>query len=323
MAEGGPEHRTHQFLSQAGSLIARLRDSTGVMHVPSSPTVGVFGKHPGWPDHLALPLRSAALREFRQFLYNTGIRAVIERGIWGELEISGQAIPFGHSFLSGAGRSWIVGRLWTSADQIGRREYPMVACVHFAQARAADALAMAGPVLERLEAACRNANTSEQVLAAIEKARAEMVADWAEWVRAIGVAEVADSGATIEGLNFYQMLAHIRRWLRKILHTGADFLRAWWLYARWRLAGPEALRVSCEGTAVPLLHGNQIATERAGPRCRRLVICPDDQAWVDLILGRPGPLTLAVLRRSSVIPREDCANDAKTPRAPRECEDGG
>lgn len=345
-------------VDRIGLLLRPWSLRPGQVGAPPLPVVGIFGKHPGWADHLALPLESVALREFRRVLYNTGIRAVIERGIWSEWEASGQAIPFEHSFLSGGGRSWIVGRLWASVDQIGRREYPMVVCVHFPNVGAADAVTMAGAVLERLETACRNANTAQRVLAAMNQARDEILAQWGERVRATSRESVdsplrpiqhsisrTNTEATeeqrsqredrfcfylrglyssvasvltflshkskqetctchkppINRLNFQQRLAGVRRGGWKIGRAGVGFLRNWGLYARWRVVGPAALRVAREG-AEPLLQGNQIITERAGSRCWRLVICPREREWVDLIFGRPRPLALAVLRRSSRLP---------------------
>lgn len=125
-------------------------------------TVGLFGKHPAWPDHLTLPLPSVGLRDLWQELYTGGVRFAIEHEAWADA-----AVPFGHWVVRGTAGDWTLGRVWASADAVGRRDYPLVAAVHWPGVDPTRLVDAAGPALAALETACRATPFAANVTAAV------------------------------------------------------------------------------------------------------------------------------------------------------------
>lgn len=100
-------------------------------------TVAAFGKHPGWGDHIdGLGINSSILIDMKRLMYDEGIRYNIEvddedgERSWRCLKDKEQLIEFGHCFVMKKDTDVVVGQLWASQDASGRKDYPMVVCVH-------------------------------------------------------------------------------------------------------------------------------------------------------------------------------------------------
>src|SRR5882724_3859710 len=96
-------------------------------------TLGAFGKHPGWDDHildrqrdLGLGPETETLGQVKQALYVAGIGGQIDSGAWDKLEPPKRLAGFDHTFLWLRPGHALVGRLWSSVDRKGRSKYPMV-----------------------------------------------------------------------------------------------------------------------------------------------------------------------------------------------------
>jgi hypothetical protein len=263
---------------------------------PRPPVVAIFGKHPGWSDHITLPLETPALRHLWQMFYNTGIRSIIERGTWSQLN-DAELIPFGHLFVTGQKRNWIVGRMWASADKVGRRDYPMVACVDFDDVSLAAAIDAAVPVLRTLESACHQATKSADVLSAMEFARTAMAGFKTE--------DRPVPATAVQTIKSHPALKDPNQLLLRLLWSWFDLLDRKLgrkLFSRQTTANALPVRVPmC--AALPEAASKlwaEFSVEIAGPRYSIFVAVPDAQPWVDIMLGKPGPMDLAVLRRSGL-----------------------
>lgn len=127
--------------------------------------VGVFGKHPGWDDHLDdFGLESEALLAVKQLLYVQGIGGVIDSGAWDNLAPEDSIGEFKHWLVWKAGDDFIAGRIWSSVDRKGRARYPMVACVHISNAPNADLLQWLAPRLVAIEKTCRQTSEAADVI---------------------------------------------------------------------------------------------------------------------------------------------------------------
>jgi hypothetical protein len=148
----------------AGWLTSLTSKLTGLIGgKPPSAYVGVFGKHPGWNDHIDdLGLDSEALVAAKEILYVHGIGGVVDSGKWETLPADEPAIPFHHVFVWMDGSNLLFGQLWASSDGKGRTKYPMVICVHLS-GRTAAGLPDMTPVLAGLESSCRAATMASEV----------------------------------------------------------------------------------------------------------------------------------------------------------------
>lgn len=123
---------------------------------PARLTLAVFGKHPGWNDHLpGISVETEALAHVKHSLYVTGIGGRIDAGAWRNLEPGKRLEGFDHVFLWLRAGQVLLGRMSSSEDGLHRKEYPLVLCAETEGISIPTILAEALPELERLGAACR------------------------------------------------------------------------------------------------------------------------------------------------------------------------
>lgn len=164
--------------------LAKIFESTPEQAGPRA-WVGVFGKHPGWDDHLDdQGLETERLVSAKRVLYTEGIGGNIDSGAWDKLAEGQRLAEFDHTLVwrcgawgGGGVDGWIVGRIWSSRDGKGRTKYPMIAACEVAglgQAGADFAVRIALPRLLKLEQECKQATKADPVRLAIEAARNEI-----------------------------------------------------------------------------------------------------------------------------------------------------
>lgn len=124
----------------------------------------LFGKHPGWDDHMQdMGLSTERLVEVRRTLYTEGIAGNIDSGAWEKLGEG--ALPlFEHVFAwRFKGDEFVFGRLWSSSDARGRKKYPMVACVHARGYELTRMAALASESVTRVMESCRHETDAHAV----------------------------------------------------------------------------------------------------------------------------------------------------------------
>ncbi len=164
--------------------LAKIFDSAPEPALPRA-WVGVFGKHPGWDDHLDdQGLETERLVSAKRVLYTEGIGGNIDSGAWDKLTDAQRLAEFDHTLVWRCGAwggggldGWIVGRIWSSRDGKGRTKYPMIAVCEVAGLGASGvdfAMRMALPRLLKLEQECKQATKADPVRLATEAARNEI-----------------------------------------------------------------------------------------------------------------------------------------------------
>lgn len=147
-----------------------LRDRLGNGDERPQEYFGIFGKHPGWDDHIEdLPLPTASMVTAKHLLYVQGIGSQISSGAWARLSKEASLPDFNHTLLWVRENQFLVGRLWASRDGKRRAHFPMIALVHGINLPLEPAL---GPLLTQLEkvaAGCRAAKTSDEVRSLISR----------------------------------------------------------------------------------------------------------------------------------------------------------
>jgi hypothetical protein len=137
--------------------------------------LAAFGKHPGWEDHIpGIGLRTEGLAQVKQVFYVAGIGGQIDSGAWKKMEQDKRLPGFDHWFLWRRAGAIYCGRLWSSQDRGGRKEYPMVLCVESTQIAANTLLAKAWPELDRLHEVCQRADSAITVTAECGAAEARL-----------------------------------------------------------------------------------------------------------------------------------------------------
>jgi formylglycine-generating enzyme required for sulfatase activity len=293
---------------------------------PAEPEVFVaaFGKHPAWDDHLDdLGLETPRLVSFKSVLYSEGIAANIDSGAWEKLDPAQRVETWGHDLLWWMGNDVTVGRLWASADGKGRTKYPMVVLVQCRGVSSGWAIDTALGAVARAQQTLQQATTRPQVIGELDRLRDSL----REQAR-------ANPGAIERDPRQFALLA-------QALHAepeeaeavgDASFGRAIYAIEREAAAagvlaqdagksGPPgggaaskcaSLRlpvpVSWSGSATDVqTQGRSLRAwldtllSRIDPGVPMLLVKPQGRAWVDAMVGEPGPAQVFALRAGEAI----------------------
>ena len=108
----------------------------------------LFGKHPGWDDHMEdIGRQSRELLDFKRMLYVEGVGGNIDSGNWAHLPESERLARFNHLLIATRDDYCIMATLTASADGKGRNLYPIVAAVQARRLNLADLGRLVGPLL--------------------------------------------------------------------------------------------------------------------------------------------------------------------------------
>lgn len=129
--------------------------------------LALFGKHPGWDDHMEdIGVDTASLADFKRWLYVDGIRTNLDAGAWERLQEDHRVPAWDHRLLMTGAKGMILARLWASSDGRGRKAYPMVAATHLPTSRLPADLAPLFDALDSVKEACVHTDTPDGVRAA-------------------------------------------------------------------------------------------------------------------------------------------------------------
>lgn len=287
------------------SLIRRIK--LRLHRQRTSPTgsrmvLAAFGKHPGWDDHMEdIGLDTHTLVAVKRILYVQGIGGNIEHGKWAELETKHLAIEFDHAFVWCRDGDIVAGRLWASRDGRGRTSYPMVVCIHCRKVPLRWVHDRILPRLGDIETACRSSASAGEVRNCLSQCQAGVSAiretlSPTERGRAGGTNPIGGPAACPElGLDeegLIRILYHIDREISvgSPTPTGKSKDRHSAL-ARTPISGGR-VREACTSWMELLL--SMYGQERGV-----LVLVPREEAWLDIIVGEPGPAQLYCLRASA------------------------
>lgn len=245
-----------------------LRDRAGDDKQPRE-VFGIFGKHPGWNDHIEdLPLPTASMVAAKQLLYVQGIGSQISSGAWARLAESARLPDFDHVFLWVRGCQFLLGRMWGSRDGKKRAHFPMVAVVHafnVSRDRALD------PMLARLDqiaSSCRAARTAEEVREIVEKG----------WPEPVPVPEEAGEPLPAK------------------FDIGRGSALAIAGLFRNKIPAPTRVPSNPYNLGATLRFWSRICTSLAPTGTPLLFVAPLDHPWMDILACEPAPTSLFCLR---------------------------
>lgn len=287
----------------ADSFLQRLAGKFGVGK-PSGPSapqldVIVFGKHPGWNDHIPeLGPEPPRLVQFKQSLYE-GITGNVDNGQWEKLDKAGQLQPWGHHFLLAGGGEPVAARCWYSRDGLGRDRYPMIAAALCGGMPTGWIAQEAFPVLQSLQKQCEAATSVSTVRAASLLAATQL--------RGRAAARVgAAPDATAHLASRAEFGPHRTGLLRVLYHIEREFPQGEKpSQSRHEEPRPLSLRVpACadSGPAAAEIWSRFLGSRLSGS-VGVLCIVPDGAPWLDAIVGPTDVAQLFCLRAPlSVIP---------------------
>ncbi|MCC6321153.1 MAG: SUMF1/EgtB/PvdO family nonheme iron enzyme [Phycisphaerales bacterium] len=273
-------------------------------------SLGVFGKHPGWNDHIDdLGLDTQRLTDLKRVLYVDGIAACVESGQWEKLEETspGATLPeFDHTLLWRAAGSdaapstdFLIARLWSSRDGKGRDKYPMVVAVHAQNMGLPDALQLALPTLDALASRCRQAVDPAEVVAYVDVER-RRIAEEAARIGSLPSPPPPSLTRFLEHPDLGPERQGIRRVMFQFERELGPFLRAGRADSqdRGRLAASRQLRLPACGSADAqvLAQWARFIDTRIDPAHPLMLIHPRGRAWVDAIFGEPTGSQMFCLR---------------------------
>lgn len=263
----------------------------------------VFGKHPGWMDHMEeLGLDTDLLIALRRMLYIDGINRNIDSGAWSQLPPEQVIETFNHSFIWSVRDEMIIGRLWSSSDGRGRKLYPMIACVHCAGVRIRSAMEMVLPRLERLRGQFISTETASGVRVLMKTAAAEFQLQAIHLSSMKGappipgsalttLADRAELGPDRQGL--YRVLYQVEREMMVGGSNLSDTRSGTGVFSRvqhLRVPRPEDVSQARPDLWIEFLH------DYLGGAPPVLMLLPQDQPWIDLIVGDPTAAQIFCLR---------------------------
>lgn len=293
------------------SLKKRLQQLAKASGSDSEPraSVAVFGKHPGWDDHIDdVAIDAELLSQTKRWLYVEGIRAIVDDGAWDKLEADQVLEEFDHVFFWRVGGACVLGLLWSSRDGKGRTRYPMAVCVHGRNLPQAWFFETALPLLERMREQFKQTTSAGEVRSMLERGRAEIAAaadsqpeaSAEDDLDARALSRLADlpqfSGEGGQHVGLQRVLYQIDRDMRAFgpaeggrrndRSSSDTSLRA------------KHLRVPTGGgSANRIIHTwLSVMADHVEPRVPLLVILPPGAEWCDLIVGEPTESSLRCLR---------------------------
>jgi len=267
--------------------------------------VAAFGKHPGWDDHIDdIGFETDVFVTVKRILYIQGIGGNIDSGSWDKLNEDQLIEEFNHVFFWYINGNLVVGRMWSSQDGKGRKSYPFVVCVQCSKLPIKWIFENVLPRLEKVEATCAATTSANDVRMAIQSVEHELrqLAQQCQtapspliaYPDAIArLARHPEMGPNQEGL--FRVLYHIER------EAGRH---------RANTAGSTALRstslrvpTSQDTMLEIILLWNSFLFKMFGKNTPMLILMPQRDNWIDIIIGEPSELQLYCLRASlKVIP---------------------
>ena len=261
-----------------------------------------FGKHPQWKDFFGVGIEeNGRLADIRGILYDQGINANIESGVWGDAakEMETLSSRFGHDFVWCNHSDTVAGKIVPSRDQLGRLR-PLVGCIHCRNLSHGAALGLAYGELEGLVQRFAHAASQERARASLEEACAAVAAkastDPANKSRA------RDPKAALAWLAARPELGPDHRGLVRVLyhlcgHAETHFSDPRKTVSLSSSALPQQIRVpwGSDDLQEGAVHWLDFVTAYFRSADEFVLISPFAGSWFDVIVGRPGARELTCL----------------------------
>ena len=267
--------------------------------------VAAFGKHPGWDDHIDdIGFDTDVFVTIKRILYIQGIGGNIDSGSWDKLKEDQLIEEFKHVFFWYINGNLVVGRMWSSQDGKGRKSYPFVVCVRCTKLSVEWIFEHILPRLEKVEETCTATTSANDVRMAIQNVGREIrqLARQSETlpspviVYPDAVARLArhpGMGPGKEGL--LRVLYHIEREVGRHRANSVSNMALRSTSIR--------IPTSQDTMLESIILWNGFLSNMFGKNTPMLILIPQRNDWIDIIIGEPTELQLYCLRASlKVIP---------------------
>lgn len=270
--------------------------------------VGVFGKHPGWDDHIDdIGLETDRLVAVKRLLYSEGIGGNIDAGAWEKLDEAQRLSAFGHEIVWRLGEDLIVGRLWASRDGKGRTRYPMAVVAQCVNVPGAMVEAEFMPRLEEAERRFVAASSPAEVRQIVDEVRAQLRSalgaapsadDYGDVAPPKELAVMADLPQLGDGrVGLYRVLYEIDRELGAFRPAGKSDSRKTTKFVDTRAQHLRVPACSSSAFAAARQWFGVLATQ-IDPTASMLALRPHGKGFVDLIVGEPAAQQLFCVKAS-------------------------
>jgi hypothetical protein len=237
-------------------------------------------------DDLGLETESLLLA--RHLLYVQGIGGQLNSGAWERLDETARLPAIHHEFIWSRGAQVLAGRMWPSSDGKRRTLYPMAVCAHVFGLTAEACVASLLPLLEPVEARCRQSRRADEVRAVVLEALGQCMA----MVSSATTADLSRLSGTLTAQFTSGSLPVILGEVRQVL---APYLRGEF---RERPKPAAGIRVPCppELGFQDFVFWIRIFGDLLDEDAPVLFLKPVGQAWIDVIAGEPASGDLFPLR---------------------------
>ena len=134
--------------------------------------VSVFGKHPGWDDHMDdAGHQFPEMLTFKRMIYVEGIGGNIDSGSWAHLPEPERLAEFNHLLIYSLDDYYILASITASRDGKGRSLYPLVTAVQARGYSLPDIAEHTGPLLLTLQNNVIATSSAAEVRAAVQTAQ--------------------------------------------------------------------------------------------------------------------------------------------------------
>lgn len=278
--------------------MSRVRDGSGENGGGKTELyLAVFGKHPGWNDHIDdQGVETGELAELKRQLYLDGIGGNIDAGTWDGQTDADHLDGFAHVFVARR-RGWVIGgRMWASTDGKGRSRYPMIVCVQVPESKLSWLCTEGLLRLEDLEEEFKSEQDAAGVIAAADRARSDLRQRIGEAPR-----ETASATTATRRLADSEAMGPDRLGMHRLLYQMEREASA---FVAWRTSSIAVDEARGQAIRVPRVSGTvddgieswlRFCQEHLRPQASVLVVAPRERGWVDLLIGPTTPKEMACL----------------------------
>jgi len=268
--------------------------------------VAVFGKHPGWDDHIDdIGFETDIFITIKRLLYIQGIGGNIDSGSWDALQKNQPIEEFKHALVWYMDGNLIVGRIWSSRDGKGRTSYPMVVCVQCCRLPLEWVLNNVLPLLERVEEACVETISAAEVRLTIENAQKEL-RQLTQQCELSPILPPVGADVMAKLTEYPEMGGPNHQGLLRILyHIEREATRDHLDNSKGKAFRPTLLRIPISPPPVTesILLWINFLLKKFGMNTPVLMLMPQQKQRMDIIIGEPTQLQLYCLRASlKVVP---------------------
>ena len=270
-------------------------------------SLGVFGKHPGWDDHIDdIGLDTDSLLLAKQILYVDGIGGQINSGEWEKLDQAQGLAEFKHVFIWKRRDAFLVGKICSSRDGKNRTKYPIIICSHCQGIPFERALIALIPIITQATDQCKAVGTADEVRSIVRLAQDDL-----RRALVAGEADLQIPEVLPDTIPFVELLGMEHEALYRTLYYLQTRMACYQAGEKKDDSGewpPRQIRLPAAGdypeeTFIFWCRFLESQLEKDLPI---LLTLPVQESWLDATIGEPGTKELYALRARPAVLNVAC-----------------